>query len=75
MGIRTGSEFVESLRDARTIYANGERVRDVTDYPPFRGIVATMASLYDLQHRRRDELTYPSPATGEPVSEIGRAHV
>ncbi|MBF6559443.1 MAG: hypothetical protein IVW56_04050 [Candidatus Binataceae bacterium] len=68
MGIRSGSEFVESLRDARTIYANGERVRDVTDYPPFRGIVATMASLYDLQHRRRDELTFPSPTTGEPVS-------
>jgi 4-hydroxyphenylacetate 3-monooxygenase len=68
MGIRTGKEFVESLRDERTVYVNGERVKDVTEYSPFRGIVATLASLYDLQHERRDELTYPSPKTGEPVA-------
>ena len=61
MGIRTGKEFVESLRDERTVYVNGGRVKDVTEYSPFRGIVATLASLYDLQHERRDELTYPSP--------------
>jgi len=68
MGIRTGSEYVESLRDGRTIYINGERVRDVTAYPPFRGVIATLASLYDLQHQRRDELAYKSPATGDPVA-------
>jgi 4-hydroxyphenylacetate 3-monooxygenase oxygenase component len=68
MGIRTGKEFVESLRDKRTVYVNGGRVKDVTEYSPFRGIVATLASLYDLQHERRDELTYPSPRTGEPVA-------
>ena len=64
MGIRTGKEFVESLRDDRTIYVNGERVKDVTEYAPFRGVVATLASLYDLQHLRREELTYASPKTG-----------
>ncbi|MGH7985628.1 MAG: 4-hydroxyphenylacetate 3-hydroxylase family protein [Candidatus Binataceae bacterium] len=68
MGIRTGTEFIESLRDGRTIFANGERVKDVTAYPPFRGVVATLASLYDLQQSHRDLLTYPSPTTGEPVS-------
>ncbi len=68
MGIRTGKEFVESLRDDRTIYVNGERVKDVTEYAPFRGVVATLASLYDLQHQRRDELTYASPKTGAPVA-------
>ena len=35
MGIRTGSEYVESLRDDRTIYVNGERVRDVTNMRRF----------------------------------------
>ena len=40
MGIRTGSEYIESLRDGRTIYVNGERVRDVTQYDPFRGVIA-----------------------------------
>ncbi len=68
MGIRTGKEFVESLRDGRTIFVNGDRIKDVTEYRPFRGTIATLASLYDLQHERRSELTYPSPKTGEPVS-------
>src|SRR5271154_4350707 len=68
MGIRTGKEFVASLRDDRTVYVNGARVKDVTEYPPFRGIVATMASLYDLQHERKAELTYASPKTGAPVA-------
>jgi 4-hydroxyphenylacetate 3-monooxygenase/anthranilate 3-monooxygenase (FAD)/4-hydroxyphenylacetate 3-monooxygenase len=68
MGIRTGNQFVESLRDGRTVYVAGERVRDVTAYPAFRGVVATLASLYDLQHERRDELTFRSPTSGEPVA-------
>jgi 4-hydroxyphenylacetate 3-monooxygenase/anthranilate 3-monooxygenase (FAD)/4-hydroxyphenylacetate 3-monooxygenase len=68
MGIRTGNEYIESLRDARTVYVNGERVKDVTEYPAFRGIVATLASLYDLHHEHRGTLTYPSPTTGAPVS-------
>jgi 4-hydroxyphenylacetate 3-monooxygenase/anthranilate 3-monooxygenase (FAD)/4-hydroxyphenylacetate 3-monooxygenase len=38
------------LRDGRTIYVNSERVKDVIAYAPFRGVRATMASLYDLQH-------------------------
>lgn len=68
MGIRTGKEYRESLRDGRTIYVNGERVKDVTTYPPFQGIIRTLASLYDLQHDHQELLTYPSPKTGEPVS-------
>jgi 4-hydroxyphenylacetate 3-monooxygenase oxygenase component len=68
MGIRTGTEYIESLRDDRAIYVNGERVRDVTRYDPFRGVIATLASLYDLQHQRLDELTFPSPRDGKPVA-------
>ena len=51
MGIRTGAEYRESLRDGRSVYVNGERVKDVTTYPPFQGVVDTIASLYDLQHQ------------------------
>jgi 4-hydroxyphenylacetate 3-monooxygenase/anthranilate 3-monooxygenase (FAD)/4-hydroxyphenylacetate 3-monooxygenase len=68
MGIRTGREFVESLRDGRTVFVAGERVKDVTTHPPFRGVVATLASLYDLQHERRDEMSFHSPSSGEPVA-------
>lgn len=68
MGIRSGDEFIESLRDGRTVYVGGERVSDVTTHPPFRGVVASLASLYDLQHRHRDEMTFASPSSGEPVA-------
>jgi aromatic ring hydroxylase len=68
MGIRTGQEFVESLRGGRTVFASGERVKDVTRHPPFGGVIATLASLYDLQNERRDELTFPSPSSSDPVA-------
>jgi aromatic ring hydroxylase len=68
MGIRTGKEYRQSLRDGRTIYVNGERVKDVTTYPPFQGIIQTLAPLYDLQHDHKELLTYSSGKNGEPVS-------
>ncbi|HKV55225.1 MAG TPA: 4-hydroxyphenylacetate 3-hydroxylase N-terminal domain-containing protein [Candidatus Binataceae bacterium] len=68
MGIRSGKQFIESLRDGRTVYVLGEKVKDVTAYPPFRGIIGTLASLYDLQNERRDELSFTSPSSGEPVA-------
>ncbi|MGD0118310.1 MAG: 4-hydroxyphenylacetate 3-hydroxylase N-terminal domain-containing protein [Candidatus Binatus sp.] len=70
MGIRTGLEYRERLRDGRCIYVNGERVKDVTTYPPFTRTVQTIAGLYDLQHEAANLplLTYPSPRSGKPVS-------
>ena len=70
MGIRTGSEYREGLRNGRTIFVNGERIDDVTIYPPFQRIVATLGSLYDLQRdpAHQSLLTYSSPSTGNPVS-------
>jgi 4-hydroxyphenylacetate 3-monooxygenase oxygenase component len=70
MGIRTGAEYRERLKDGRMVYVNGERVKDVTAYPPFRRIVATLAALYDLQHDAALQtlLTYSSPKTGNLVS-------
>src|SRR5581483_2773148 len=70
MGVRTGAEYRESLKDGRTVYVNGERVKDVTTYPPFRGVIDSLAMLYDLQHDPAHQklLTYPSPADGKPVA-------
>jgi len=70
MGVRTGLEYRERLRDRRCIYVNGERVKDVTTYPPFRHTIETIAALYDLQHDTANQplLTYPSPKSGQPVS-------
>jgi len=68
MGIRSGKELIASLRDERTVFVSGERINDVTVYPPFQGVVATLASLYDLQHERPEELTFRSPTSGDRVA-------
>ena len=69
MGIRTGHQYLEGLRDDRQIWCDGERIRDVTADPRFAGGARTVASLYDLQHDSSltDQLTYASPSTGDRV--------
>src|SRR5216684_2052615 len=61
--IRSGEKYLESLRDDREIWIDGERVRDVTRDPRFRGAAESVAELYDLQHdpALQDKLTYVSP--------------
>ena len=70
MGVRTGEAYIEGLRDDRRIYVNGELVRDVTQYPPFQGVIRTIADLYDRQHDAtyKPLMTTPSPTSGQPVS-------
>jgi len=68
MGIRTGKEFIAGLRDGRTVFANGKRIAQVPDYPPFRGAIASLGSLYDLQQQHLPDLTFPSPSTDKPVA-------
>ncbi len=48
--IRTGQQYRDSIRDAREIYVNGERVRDVTAHPMFRPLVDIRARIYDMAH-------------------------
>jgi 4-hydroxyphenylacetate 3-monooxygenase oxygenase component len=66
VSIRTGAEYKERLKDGRTVYVNGDRVKDVTTYPSFQRTVDTVAALYDLQHdpAHQELLTFPSPKTG-----------
>src|SRR5262245_49370965 len=47
MGARTGAEYLEGLRDARSVWIRGERVRDVTTHPGLARGAATMAALLD----------------------------
>lgn len=74
MGIRTGTEFIDSMRDGRAIYIDGERVKDVTSDPRFAGACQTVAELYDMQHRPDliDKMTFTSPTTGDRV---GRSYI
>ncbi len=65
--IRTGREYVESIRDGRAVFINGERVRDVPSHPMFKPLVDIRARIYDMQHapETRDVMT---------VTEAGEVH-
>jgi 4-hydroxyphenylacetate 3-monooxygenase len=46
----TGDEYLESLRDGREVYIDGEKVDDVTEHPAFRNSARSIARLYDAMH-------------------------
>ena len=46
--IRTPEQYIESLRDGRVIYINGEKVPDITKHPSFKGPINTKALSYYL---------------------------
>lgn len=74
MSLRTASGFLESLRDEREIWLEGERVKDVTTHPRLRGAALTIAELYAMQHRPelQGRLSFVLDATGE---RIGYSHI
>ena len=70
MPARTGADYLARLREnPGEIHLRGERVVDPTAHPALRNGAHTLAKLYDLQHdpKFKNEMTYPSPTTGDPV--------
>ncbi len=57
--LMTGSHYLDSLRDSRQVFINGERVKDVTTHPTSRNAARSIARLYDALHdpATRDALT------------------
>lgn len=55
-----GQSYLESLRDGRTVYIDGEKVKDVTEHVAFRNSARSIAQLYDALHdpATRDVLTF-----------------
>ncbi|HLR62830.1 MAG TPA: 4-hydroxyphenylacetate 3-monooxygenase, oxygenase component [Lentibacillus sp.] len=69
MGAKTGQQYINRLKEAHNnVYIHGERVDDVTEHPAFKGVVQSMAKLYDIQHEKPEKMLYTSPTTGDPVS-------
>jgi 4-hydroxyphenylacetate 3-monooxygenase oxygenase component len=70
MGLKTGKAYIESLRDDRDLYVNGERVGDVTKHAPYSGILDELAAHFDRFHdpEIQSRMTFPSPKDGAPVS-------
>lgn len=68
--MKTGSEHLESLRDGRAVFIDGERVADVTEHHAFRNAVRSAAALYDFQATNADLMTVVSPSSGQRVNRV-----
>lgn len=64
--IKTGAQHIESLRDGREVFINGEKAGDVTTHPAFRNSIRTIGRLYDFQARpeNRELMTFEIPGSG-----------
>ncbi|MDJ0414328.1 4-hydroxyphenylacetate 3-hydroxylase N-terminal domain-containing protein [Rhodococcus opacus] len=65
--LRTGDEYLASLRDGRQVYVGGKLIDDVTIYDGFSGSAKTVARLFD-RTASDPALTYVEPETGEKTS-------
>ena len=72
--LRTGEDYIESLRDGREVWIDGERVTDVPTHPAFAPVVGVRARIYDLAHAggQQDLLTYIDEETGERCATTSR---
>jgi 4-hydroxyphenylacetate 3-monooxygenase len=48
--IRTGPQYLDSIRDTREVYIDGERVRDLAEHPMLKPLIDIRARIYDMQH-------------------------
>jgi 4-hydroxyphenylacetate 3-monooxygenase len=62
--MRTGSDYLASLRDGRAVFLDGERVKDVTRHPAFSAPTRTIAETYDRarEDAARDVTTALDPS-------------
>ncbi len=66
MGLKTAAEYVESLRDGRVTYWDGERIDDITTHPKFRVPIKVASRDYDRSDAaRREVMTYRDEDGGE----------
>ena len=85
--LMSGKEYLESIRDGRTLYVGRERVADQTRHPAFAGAARTYAALYDLkadsslraemtfeERGERYNIYYLQPRTQEDLRRRNRAH-
>lgn len=45
-----GKEYLESLKDGRVVFLNGEKIDDVTTHPAYRNAARSIARMYDALH-------------------------
>jgi 4-hydroxyphenylacetate 3-monooxygenase len=65
--MRAGAAYVESLRDGRAVFLDGDRVPDVTKHPAFAEAIRRVAETYDRAAAAPEVTTAVDPATGRRV--------
>jgi len=68
--MRTGADYQAALKDDREIYIDGSRVEDVASHPAFRGVVKTVAQMYDFAADPANNMTYTAPETGREANKV-----
>jgi 4-hydroxybutyryl-CoA dehydratase/vinylacetyl-CoA-Delta-isomerase len=67
--IRTGAEYIESLRGRNlNVYLFGDRIDEPVDHPIVRPSINAVAETYDLALRNPELATAISPLTGERIN-------
>lgn len=65
---KTGEEYIESLRDGRSTFIDGELITNHVDHPAFKNSIRTVAGLYDFQAANPELMTFTSPTNGKQVN-------
>ena len=68
--MRSGNQYVAALKDNRCVYVAGEQAGPVAEHPAFRGIVKTIASLFDTAADPASKMTFTSPETGSEANKV-----
>ena len=68
--MRTGKDYIERIRDGRTIYLDGQLIENAVDHPAFRNAVRTVSRLYDFQAAPEniERMTFESSTSGDRVN-------
>ncbi len=67
MTARTGRQYLEGLKDDRTVWLGNEKV-NVLENPVFAGSLKGMAGYFDWQNAHADDCLVEDPETGKPMS-------
>ncbi|HTL53438.1 MAG TPA: 4-hydroxyphenylacetate 3-hydroxylase N-terminal domain-containing protein [Planctomycetota bacterium] len=68
--MRTGQQYIASIKDERRIYVDGKKIESVLEAPGFHGIVKTIAQLYDFAADPKNGMTYTAPETGQAANRV-----
>src|SRR6185369_5973406 len=68
VSMRSGQQYLESIRDKRSVFIDGQPVENLTEHAAFRGITRTVASLYDYAADPASGMQFNAPEISAPAN-------